>query len=48
MRQEEDKVFMVNAIDEKPVRLDMAFTESNEITGQIVIAVLFRKGFHPR
>ena len=47
-RKEKDKLVIIDAIDEKPVRLDMAFAKSNKVSGQIVIVILFWEWFHSR
>ena len=42
--QEEHELLTVYAIDQKPIGTDVTFTKADVITGEIVIAVLFRQG----
>lgn len=42
--QEEHELLTVHAIDQKPIGTDVAFTKADVVTGEIVIAVLFRQG----
>ena len=39
---------ILNAVDEQPVRLDMAFPVADPVTGQSVVAVFIGKGFTAR
>ena len=43
--QRQHQNIILNAVDEQPVRLDMAFPVADPVTGQSVVAVFIGKGF---
>ena len=45
--QEQQKLVLVYTINEQPIRLDMALSESRIVPGEFVISVLFRQRLLP-